>query len=173
MSGESFFASYKAHFFGGGGFDGDIAGGDVEDAGDGFLHVGNMGFDLRRFEAEGSVYINNGISLAGNEVFGPFQQDFAVDVFELGGSVGKMIADIAQAGSSQQRIADGMEQYIGIAVAQRTFVVGDFNPANHQISSFNQLMKINAVTYPHKTRINRQNKVLMRINRSLTDLPFV
>jgi hypothetical protein len=29
-------------------------------------------------------------------------------------------------------------------------VVGDFNAANHQIPSFNQLMKINAVTYPHK-----------------------
>ena len=150
MSSESFFAAHEAHFFGGGGFDGNIAGGDIEDAGNGFLHVGNMGFDLGRFQTEGSVNINNSIPFAGNQVFGALQQDLAVDVFEFPGSIWKMIADIAQAGGTQQGITDGMEQHVRIAVAQRALVVGDFNAANHQVPSFNQLMKINAVTYPHK-----------------------
>jgi hypothetical protein len=53
-----------------------------------------------------------------------------------------MRAYIAQCKRTQHGIADGVQQYIGIAVAQRSFMMRYGDAANAQWPPFYQLMKI-------------------------------
>jgi hypothetical protein len=58
-----------------------------------------------------------------------------------------MHPDIAEAHSSEQGIADGMQQHIGIGVSETTFVMGYLNAAEYEVSAFHKLMKIYALPY--------------------------
>ena len=60
-----------------------------------------------------------------------------------------MTADVAETCSAEQRIADGMEQDIGVGVAEQTFFMGDLDAAHHELSAFNQAVDIVTVAYSH------------------------
>jgi hypothetical protein len=53
-----------------------------------------------------------------------------------------MIANVPHVGCSQQRIADGMYQHVGITVAQQTLAVFQFDASYPKITIFNQLMNV-------------------------------
>ena len=46
--------------------------------------------------------------------------------------VGKKFADIAQSGRSKQGVGDGVQEHIGIAVAQRLPIMGDGDSPQHK-----------------------------------------
>jgi hypothetical protein len=53
-----------------------------------------------------------------------------------------MLADIPQGKRAQQRIADGMDQHVGIAVPHRAPVMRNEHPAQPEGTAFGQLMKV-------------------------------
>ena len=60
------------------------------------------------------------------------QQGAAVGVFEFGGGVGEVRADVVERGCAQQGIGDGVQQGIGIGVSLQAFGVGDVYAAENQ-----------------------------------------
>ena len=52
------------------------------------------------------------------------------DAFVLWVSIGKMLADVAQCGGAEEGVADGVEQNVGIAVANQAMGVRNFYAAN-------------------------------------------
>lgn len=73
-----------------------------------------------------------------------FQQYFTIDIFICRVGIWKMYANIAQSQCPQQRIANCMQQYIRIAMANGAFCMWDQHPAYPQLPASGQLVKINA-----------------------------
>ena len=76
------------------------------------------------------------------------QQDPAVRVFVGRRAIGKMPADIPQARGAQQGIADGMQQGIGIGVAQEALLVRNRHSPENQAPALDQGMHIKALANP-------------------------
>jgi hypothetical protein len=56
--------------------------------------------------------------------------------------VGKQLANVAQRGGSQQGVGDGVQQDIGIAMADQVLVVGDVDPAEPERSARRKPMSV-------------------------------
>ena len=56
-----------------------------------------------------------------------------------------MPADIAQRGRAQQRIGNGVQQYVGVAVAQQPFFMRDIHSAQDKTAAFHQPVRVVAV----------------------------
>ena len=62
---------------------------------------------------------------------------------------GVVSAQISFTHRSEQRIAEGMDQGIGIGMSLQTLAVGHFNPAENQLSSGSQRMDVIAAADSH------------------------
>ena len=60
------------------------------------------------------------------------QQLAAVDAVVLRVAVGKMPADVAQRRRAEQRVADRVQQHVGVAVAREALVVRNLDAADHE-----------------------------------------
>jgi hypothetical protein len=58
-------------------------------------------------------------------------------------------AQISFTHRAEQRIAEGMDQGIGIGVSQQTLAVGHLDPAKNQLSSWSQRMDVVAAAHSH------------------------
>jgi hypothetical protein len=74
------------------------------------------------------------------------EQTLRIDVFVGGIGVRKKVADIRLAGGAEQRVADGMREAVGIAVAVEAEVGGESHTAEHERASANKAVNIVAVT---------------------------
>ena len=110
----------KPKSLGGGGFDGDIVLIGLHDLCQTGFHGRHMRIDFGPFGADGSVYVSEAIAFCGDEFDGFAQQYLAIHVQRVGRRVGEVVANVAHVGSAEQRIADGMNQHIGVAVAEQT-----------------------------------------------------
>ncbi len=63
-----------------------------------------------------------------------------------------MLADVAEARRAEQRVADGMQQHIGIGVAVEPFRVLDLDAADDQLAAKHQRMHIEALADSHNPR---------------------
>jgi hypothetical protein len=66
------------------------------------------------------------------------QQHHGIGAGELGGGVGEMAADVAQAGGAEQRVGDGVRQRVGIRMAQQAVAVRDAHAAEDQRAAFDE-----------------------------------
>ena len=95
------------------------------------------------------------------------------------------MADIPQAGRTQQSIHDGMDDHIGIRMAQQAFFIRNIYAAQNQLTIRHQLMDIISLSYPHcasshetiASPISRSNCVVILIfvrspTVSVTTLPI-
>jgi hypothetical protein len=57
-----------------------------------------------------------------------------------------MAPDVAQRGSAQQRIGDGVQQHIGVGMAQEAKVVRDAHATDDQLATGHQRVHIPALT---------------------------
>lgn len=53
-----------------------------------------------------------------------------------------MVADVAQCGGTEQGVADGVDEDVGIAMAKQTMRVGDEDASEPQFAPFNELVDI-------------------------------
>ena len=58
-----------------------------------------------------------------------------------------MLADVAQPGRPQQRVADRVQQHVPVRVAQQPFRVRDVHPADQQLAPVNQRVDVEALAY--------------------------
>ena len=112
--------TYEAEALGGSGLDADLIGLAADDLGHHALHLRYMGIELGLLSTDGGIYVSKGETIGRNEIDGFLQYDLAVHVKRLVAGVRKVIAYVPHIGCSQHRIADGMDEYIGVAVAKQT-----------------------------------------------------
>ena len=56
--------------------------------------------------------------------------------------VGEVITDVAHVCRAKQRVTDGVNQYVGIAVPQQSYAVFDTYAAESQLAPFGQRMYV-------------------------------
>ena len=64
------------------------------------------------------VDVAKDIALVSQQFHCLFQDNLTVHVQRLVAGVRKVIADVAQVGSTEQRVADGVDEHVGVAVSQ-------------------------------------------------------
>ena len=80
------------------------------------------------------------------QLFGdPAQQDAAVDAGERGVGIREMAADVAQPGRAQQRIADRVQQHVGVGVSGQPQVVGNVDAADDELAAGGEGVDVEAV----------------------------
>ena len=135
-------ATGEAEFLGGGGFDGDILDIDLHDASQASLHLLDVGIEFGAFGSDGDVGIAELVALVADELHGVGQENLTVDALEVGRRVGEVVSDVAHVGCSQQSIAQGMYQDIGIAVTQQAEGVFQLNAAQPKFAAFDETVYV-------------------------------
>ena len=101
-----------------------------------------MGIELGCFGTDGSIDVAYGISGLADELDGLGEQSLAVNALILRVAVGKMVADIAQVGGTEQGVADSMYEYVGITVAQQSDGAGDEDAAEPELAAFYETVDV-------------------------------
>ena len=143
----AFFASRESQFLGGGGFYADVVLWDAHNFGQTLFHLGDMWIEFRALGAYGGIDVAYMVALCGNQVDGLAQEYLAVDVFELLACIGEVVANVAHVGGSQQGIADGVYEYVGIRVTEQTKRVRNLDSTNPQVAVRNQLVNVISHAY--------------------------
>ena len=133
---DAFLAACKAEFLGGRGLDGDIVLIATADLSHTSLHGGDMGIHLRALGTDGGVDIHQPVALRGNEGDGVAQDNLAVHAVGLGRGIWEMIAYVAHVRCTQQGIADGVQQHVGIAMTQEALTVFNLDAAHPEVAAF-------------------------------------
>ena len=136
VGGDAFLAACEAEFLGSGGLDGDIILIAAADLGHTSLHGGDVGIHLGTLGTDGGIDVHQMIALCGNQGDGVAEDDLAVHTIGLGRGVWEVIADVAHVCGSQQGVADGMQQHVGIAVTQETLTVFNLDAAHPEVAAF-------------------------------------
>ena len=93
-----------------------------------------MGVELGLFGHDGGVDVAQFVARIAKEAHGPGEEDLAVDAGILAGGVGEVIADVAQSGGAEQGVADGVNEYVGVAMAKQSEGVVDVHTADPQFT---------------------------------------
>ena len=152
MGADAFLSAFEAEVFGGGGFDGYACGVDAEDGGYGVAHLRDVGTHFGLLGDNNAVDVADVVSVVEEELVAAAKEHFAVNVFILGVFVGEVFAYVAQGSGTEHGVADGMEKYIGIGMAEESEGVGDLNPSQPQLAVGDKLMDVVAYSYAHGVR---------------------
>ena len=90
------------------------------------------------------------------------QQFEAADAAVLGVGVGEVFADVAQGCCAEQGVADGVQQYIGVAVAYEPVGVGDEDAAYYERQSFAEGVNVVSGAYSPSVGL-RSIEICMRM----------
>jgi len=149
---DAFLAAFEAEVLGGGGFDGYLSGVDAEEVGYGLPHLGDVGCHFGFLGHDDGVDIAYAVALGVEQLAGAAEEEFAVDVFVLGVVVGEVLADVAQGGGAEEGVADGVEQHVGVGVAEEAEGVGYFDASEPQFAVGSQLVYVVSYSYAHGVR---------------------
>src|SRR5450759_2881501 len=149
LRGDTFAAPGQAQLLGGGRFHVDGTFLHAQIGGDVRLHLKDMRCHLRCLGDDGRIDVADAIALLAHQMQRLAQQDAAVDVLVFRFGIGEMPADVAQCRGTQQRIADRMQQHVRVGMAEQTFFMGYFHPADDQLAACYQLMHIVTLTDTH------------------------
>jgi hypothetical protein len=140
--GHPLFAADEPDAFVGRRFDPDLIDLDAEGLGDFLLHLGEMGGNFGPFSDEGGIDIEDGGPFFVSELLDFFKEDETAAAFPLGIGVREIVTDISLAHRSQKGIGNCVNEDIGIGVAIEALFKGDFDPAEKQFTSGDQLVNI-------------------------------
>ena len=106
------------------------------------------------FQHHGCINVANAVAFIGQQLHHIFQQNFTVDAFEIGRGIGKVQADVAQIGRTQQCIANGVDQHIRIGVPISAFFSRNLDTAQPEWMALAEGMDViaEANPYVHSTR---------------------
>ncbi len=88
------------------------------------------------------VDVAKDIALVSQQLHRLFQNDLTIHVQRRVAGVGEVIADVAQVGSTEQRVADGVDEHVGVAVSQQSFAMFDLDAAEPEVAAFDELVDI-------------------------------
>ena len=71
-----------------------------------------------------AVNVGDGVSFVLEQLATAAEEYLAVNVFVLGVFVREVLADVAEGGGSEKGVADGVEENVGIAMAEESEMVG-------------------------------------------------
>ena len=125
VGGDAFFAACEAEALGGGGFDADVGGVDVHEGGECLPDVVDVWAYLGALGADGGVDVDDGVAVVGEELGYVAEEELAVDACIGGVGVGEVAADVAEGCCSEECVADGVDEDVGVAMAEEAEFVGD------------------------------------------------
>jgi hypothetical protein len=76
------------------------------------------------------------------ELSGVFKEKQAGRAFPFWIGVRKMRADVAKACGTEQRVAQGVYEYITIGMSDGPLIERDFDSADHELAAFSEAMQI-------------------------------
>ena len=133
IGGDGFAASDGANFFAGFGFDVDLCGRDLEEAGELVADQRFPGREFGLFGVDGAVEVKDMPVAALEGMENGLEQGCGVGVEEGGVGIGEPFADISECGSAEECIDDGVKEYVGIAVAiESERGIGDIDTAEDE-----------------------------------------
>src|ERR1700722_10483746 len=101
-----------------------------------------MGSELRVFANHHCVKMADLKAAPIEQLSGVLEKQQARGTLPLGIRVWEMRADVAETGGSEERVAQGVSEYVSIGMSDRSLFERHFNSADHQLSAFRQAMKI-------------------------------
>jgi hypothetical protein len=78
-------------------------------------------------QANHGIEVDDAPSFFADELKSFFEQYFTVYILQIFIRIRKMNTDIAEAESAQQGVANGMQKYIGVTMANGAFAMRNFN----------------------------------------------
>lgn len=142
IGGDALHASGKAEALGGSGLNAHGVDIDIHEGRKYGLHGRDVGIDLRTLSADGAVDIAHTITTRSDEICGATKQDFAVDALELCSRIGEVITDVAHIGGAEHGVTDGMNEDVGIAMAEESVGVVYLDAAEPEVTAFYEFMDI-------------------------------
>ena len=110
-----------------------------------------MGGQFRLFQNNRRIHVADLETLRDGKLPNPFQQDQAGDPPIGGIRVRELPADVALADGAENGVADGMDQDVGIRMAQKPLFVRDLLPTQNKPSSHREAVAVIAETDSHST----------------------
>lgn len=145
---NAFSAACKAELLGSGGLYAHAVHVHAQVGGD----IGSHGIDVRphfgSLGDDGNIDIDGSVALAGKERHHLTEQDSRVGSTPALVGIGEMQAYVAERGSTQQGVAQGMESHVGIAVAEQALAVRYVDAAYYAAPSFRETVYVKTVSYP-------------------------
>jgi hypothetical protein len=136
--GDTFLAADKSEEFIGSRFDSYSVRGNLKGSGNIDFHLDDVGVDLGLLGNERGVDVHNHSAGGLNSASGFFEKNAAGCAPPAWVSVGKIMSNIGFAQGSQDGIANGVHQDIGIGVAVEALGMGNFHATQDKASAFNQ-----------------------------------
>lgn len=99
---------------------------------DALPNCGVMGKEFRLLGEHNAVQVDNTKSCIVDLTVGQLEHFCRIPIPIRRIGIGKQLADITLAGRTQQRVGNGVQQHVGIAMAQQVAIVGDFNATQPQ-----------------------------------------
>src|SRR5215469_8026504 len=101
-----------------------------------------MRAQLGTLENHDGVYVLDGEMLFIKQLAGVLKEQKAVRALPLGIGVGKMHADIAEAGRSKQRVTERVRHDVAVGMPHRSFVKRNLNAADDELSAFRKAVQV-------------------------------
>lgn len=146
---DAFLASDKAYSFVGRRLDRGPGHVDADGFGDHLAHDFPMRADLRRFADQRHITMGDASASVAHKLSGMRQEAVRGCALPLRVTRREVAADISSANCRQQGVGQSMEADIGIGMAGELPVMRDFDTAQDDAVTRNQLMRVIAVTDPH------------------------
>ena len=145
MGGDGFAVADGVAAFVGSGFDVDLGGVYLEQAGEVGSHLGFEGLEPGLLGDDQHVDIANRVAGGGNELHGVFDEERGGGAFEAGVGVGEVLADVAGADGAEEGINRGVEDDIAVGVGDGAELVGDLYAGEDEVADGSELVKVEAV----------------------------
>src|SRR5450830_320426 len=138
LRGHALFPAQITEFLVGLCLDVDLLGRHADVFGDARDHLGDVRRQLRLLGDDGGVDVANRVA-GGYHAVGHFaQQGARVGAGEHGVGVRKMLADVAQGGGAQHGVDDGVQQDVGVRVAEQAEAVGNGDAADDELAALDE-----------------------------------
>lgn len=152
LGGNAFAAPSETEMLGGGGFHGHGIDGEGKVMGDILNHLRDERQHPGGLRDDGHIDIDGPQGALFPDDAGRLaQQHTGICPFVSWIRVGEVKADVAQGGSAQHSVGEGMEGDIGVAVAHQAEMIRDVDPANNQSAAFHEAVHVETVAYPEHT----------------------
>ena len=141
----------EAEVFFGRGFDADAADVHAQAGGDVLAHEGDVGRELGRLAEDGGVDVADRVARFAQHVPHGLQQFERVGPFVARVAVREMLADIAEGGRAEQRVGHGVQQHVGVRMAEQAFLIRDVHPAQDQAAALHQAVDVISMSKTHRS----------------------
>ena len=142
MGGDGFAVANRVDAFVGFGFEVNSFRGKAQRFGEHFAHLGEMRAKLRALKDHNGVDVLDGKVPFVKKFANVFEKVKAVRAFPLGIAIREMRANIAEAGGTEERIANGVREDVAIGMPDRPFAEGNYDAADDEIAASGEAMQV-------------------------------